>query len=204
LSVFIALIFFTVWLNSGNSSTFRANIEHLLKNELISPDSTPSATNVDAIYLLGGSQRSLELKFKTAATLFHEGICKRILILSRRGKTEFSSLLGRNFTNDEWAILKLEELGVPKKNIEAIPIKKGFFGTFSEAKGISSLIKNRTYKRIILISSPDHTHRVKVSFEKFLKDHNVAFYVQGSGESVSLRQLIVEFMKLKIYGYFLV
>jgi hypothetical protein len=128
---------------------------------------------------------------------------KKILILSRTGKTEYSVSLGRNLTNDEWSILKLKEFGVPKERIETIRINEGFFGTFSEAKGISSLIKNRGYKSLLLISSPDHTHRVKISFNKHLKGR-AAFYVQGSEEKQFLRDLIVEFFKLKVYQYLLV
>jgi len=56
---------------------------------------------------LGGSQRSLELKYKTASELFHKGICKRIWILSRPGKTEYSKSLRRNLTNDECSLLLL-------------------------------------------------------------------------------------------------
>jgi len=204
LSVFIAFIFFAVWLNSGNSTTFRANIKHLLKNELISLDSISSATNVDAIYIMGGSQSSLEFKFKAAAELYHKGISKKIMILSRPGITEYSSLLGRNLTNDEWAIWKLEELGIPKNSVEPISMPKGVFGTLTEAKGISRLIKKKGYKSVILISSPHHTHRVRISFRNFLKDYNVSLYVKGSDKRGSLTELIIEFTKLKIYKYFLV
>ncbi len=50
----IVLTFIGVWLKSGSLNTFRSNIESLIKNELISVDPIPSATIVDAIYLLGG------------------------------------------------------------------------------------------------------------------------------------------------------
>jgi len=195
---------FILWLITDDSDEFRANLRDRIRKELIREDSKRFTNVVDAIYLLGGSQNSLEFKFKRAADLYHDGICKRILILHRPGKTEYSSLLRRNLTNDEWAILKLEELGIPKKNVEPIRIKKGFFGTLREAKGISRLIIKKEYKSIILISSPYHTHRVKITFEKFLKDHNVTFYVQGSDQRVSLMHFLVEFIKLKIYKYFLV
>lgn len=195
---------FALWLIDGSLSGLRASLEDLIREELIHEDSKICTNVVDAIYVLGGFQSSLEFKFKTAATLYHDGICKRILILSRPGKTEYSSLLGRNLTNDEWAILKLEKLGIPTKNVEAICIKKGFFGTLTETKGISELVNKRGYKSIILISSPYHTHRVKISFEEFLKDHNVTSYVQGSGRKACLKELIVEFIKLKVYQYLLV
>ncbi|MBC2696078.1 MAG: DUF218 domain-containing protein [Desulfobacteraceae bacterium] len=159
---------------------------------------------VDAIYVLSGSQRSLELNYKTASELFHKRICKKIWILSRPGKTEYSKSLRRNLTNDEWSLLKLKEFGVPAEYVEAIKIKEGFFGTFSEAKGISSLIKNRGYKSLILVSSPYHTHRLKISFGNFLKNQNTSLLIEESDAKAFLRELIVEFFKLKVYQYLLV
>jgi hypothetical protein len=165
---------------------------------------------------LGGSPRSLEFKYKTAADLFHKGTSERIWILSIPGKTEFSRDLERNLTNDEWSIQKLKELGVPEQKVEAIKIEGGFFGTFSEAKTISSLLKGRGYKDIVLISSDYHTKRIKISFDNFLKDKNTSIYagpaksgcyltwVQGSGEKLLLRHFIIEFIKLKVYQYLLV
>ncbi len=202
--LFRALLAFTlsfIWLNSNSAGHVRADLKHLLLDELIRINPPASRAKVDAIYVLGGSQRSLELKYKTAADLFHEGVCKRILILSRPGKTEYSKSLRRNLTNDEWSLLKLKEFGVPAEDIEAIKIKEGFFGTFAEAKGISSLIKNRGYKSLLLVSSPYHTRRLKISFGNFLKNQNTSLLIQGSEAKAFLRDLIVEFFKLKIYQY---
>jgi len=98
----------------------------------------------------------------------------------------------------------LEELGIPKESVEPISIQKGFFGTFAEARGISRLIKERGYKSVALISAPYHTCRVKISFEKFLKGHGGKFYVHGSREEVPFIYLLKEFIKLKVYEYFLV
>jgi len=204
LSIFLAITFFGLWLQTDSASGFRKELKVHLREKLINTDTLSPNATIDAIYILGGPPESLRLKFKKAADLYHKGICKRILILSRPGKTEYSSLLRRNLTNDEWAISKLNELDIPKNSVEPISIEKGFFGTLREAKGISRLIKKRGYKSVTLISSPYHTHRIRISFEKFLKEHNVVFYVQGSGERASLRQLITEYIKLKIYEYMLV
>jgi len=203
-SVLLAFTLFFIWLNSNSASHVRADLKHLLLDELIRINPPSADTKVDAIYVLGGSQRSLELKYKTASELFHKGICKRIWILSRTGKTEYSTSLGRNLTNDEWSLLKLKEFGVHAKDVEVIKIKEGFFGTFAEAKGISSLIKNRGYKNLLLISSPYHTHRLKISFGNFLKNQNASVYIQKSEGKAFLRDLIIEFVKLKIYQYFLI
>ena len=204
---FSALLAFTlslIWLNSNSASHFRADLKHLLSDELIRINPPSADTKVDVLYVLGGSQKSLKFKFKTAADLYHKRICKRILIVSRPGKTEYSVSLGRNLTNDEWSLLKLKEFGVPAEDVEAIKIKEGFFGTYSEAKGISSLIKSRGYKSLLLVSSSYHTHRVKISFDNFLKNQNASLLIQGSDAKVFLKDLIVEFVKLKIYQYLLV
>ena len=129
---------------------------------------------------------------------------KKIWIFSKPGKTEYSRSLGRNLTNDEWSVLKLKEFGVPEEGVEAIKIKSGFFGTLSEAKGISSLIKIRGYKSLLLVSSPYHTNRVKISFDNFLKNQNTSLLIQGSEGKAFLRDLIIEFFKLKVYQYFLI
>jgi len=197
-------LFSAIWLNSTSSSAFRTDLKHLILSELIDTNSLPSGAKVDAIYVLGGSQTSLELKYKTASELYHKGICKRIWILSRPGITEYSVSLGRNFTNNEWSILKLAEFGVPAECIEPIKIKEGFFGTFTEAKGISFLVEKQGYKSLLLISSPEHLHRAEISFDNFLKDQNTSMYVQESGGCILLRYLLVEFIKLKVYQYLLV
>ena len=145
-SAFLVIAISALWLNSNNAGHFRTNLKQFILDELIDINPPPSGEKIDAIYVLGGSPRSLAFKYKTAAELFHRGISKRIWILSRPGKTEFSRSLGRNLTNDEWSVLKLKEFGVPAENIEPIKIDEGFFGTFSETEGISSLPKDRDIK----------------------------------------------------------
>ncbi|OPL11554.1 MAG: hypothetical protein AVO38_15770 [delta proteobacterium ML8_D] len=203
LSALLVFTFSAIWLNSEYSSAFRTDLKHLILDELIDINPLPTGTKVDAIYILGGSQTSLEAKYKTASDLYQKGICKRIWILSRPGKTEYSVSLDRNLTNNEWSVLKFAEFGVPPECIEPIKIDEGFFGTFTEAKGISSLMKKQGHKSLLLISSPYHTHRLKISFDKFLQNHHVALYVQESDGHALLRDLLVEFAKLKVYQYLL-
>jgi hypothetical protein len=186
---------------SRGLTDLKENIRYRLKKELIVVDPLPPSAIIDAVYILGGCQSSLEEKFKE---YYHNGICKRILILSRPGITEYSGPLGRNLTNNEWAVLKLKKLGVSEKNIEPIDIGQGFFGTLTEAKSISMLIKKRGYKSLMLITSPYHTKRVKVSFTSMLKDTGIILCVRGSEEKFSFSELVVEFIKLKIYEYFLI
>ena len=202
-STLLAIVLFGIWLTSNSASPFRADLKIFLSDELIRIAPPVLGVKADAIYVLGGSQRSLEHKYNAVADLFHKKICKKILLLSRPGKTEYSPSLGRNLTNDEWSLVKFNKLGIPREHIELTKIKEGFFGTFAEARGVSLLMKKRRYKSILLVSAPYHTHRVKVSFNHFLKKQNTTLFIQGSDEDVLLKNLIVEFIKLKVYKYIL-
>lgn len=193
-----------IWLSSDSGSHLREDLKYFLADELVCVvPPLPPGVRVDAIYVLGGGTRSLQHRYKTAADLFHKGISRDILILSRPGITEYSSSLGRNLTNDEWSMRTLGEFGVPEEYIEAIEMEGGFWGTFSEAQGISSLVKKRSYKSVLLISTHYHTQRVKITFEHLLKKQGTVLFVQGAGGGILLRGHLLEYLKLKIYKYFL-
>jgi len=200
-SLFVLLFFGLIGIltRSEVSNTIGATLKPLIEGSLIYADPIPFKTKADAIYVLGGSQDSLESRFKAAANLYHDSVAPRIMILSRPGITQYSHRLGRNMTNDEWSLLKFEQLGIPKEAVEAITIKEKFFGTLREAKAISRLIKIRGYESVVLISSPCHTRRVKISFKKFLTDKKIRFFVQASDGKLSAMGLISEVIKLKIY-----
>lgn len=201
--IFSMLIVATVSIASLCSSTFasesKSRLRAYLRKVLISQDEAINATPVDAIYILGGSQNSLRRKFVVAARLYHDRRTRKVLILHRPGKTEYNRVLGRNMSNDEWAAARLEALGIAGRDIEAVRLKKGFFGTLAEAKGISALAQKRGYKSLILITAPYHTRRTRMVFEKFLAPRHAKLYVLGSSEKGYLRTFITEWIKLKVY-----
>ncbi len=199
----LALVLVIMWPRSGLQNAIGATLKPSIESSLIYTDPFPIKMKADAIYVLGGSQDSLEYRFAKAADLYLRGVSDTILILSRPGITQYSHLLGRNLTNDEWSLLRLKQLGVPKEAVEVISIKEKFFGTLTEAKAISKLIKKRGYERTILISSPCHTYRVKISFQKFLTDEKFRFFVESSEGKTSMLGVGTEFIKLKIYQLFL-
>ncbi len=202
--VLVSFALLETWLLSKSARQFRANLKTTLLNQLVRTNQTDSDQIADAIYILGGSQKSLELKFKAAGGLFQTKQIEKILVLSMRGVTEYNSSLGRNMTFDEWSTMKLIQYGVPGGHIEFQKLKEGFFGTLSEARGVALLAEKRQYKTIILIAAGYHTHRVKVSFEHYFKTNDTALIRYGSHENVRLKTLIVEFIKLKIYQHFLI
>lgn len=199
-----AIIFLWVAFESFIGRNLAIEINQLLLSELIKDDSALVIEQVEIVYIFGGTQKSLEYKFITAATLFKNNVSKKFLILDRPGKTEYNKILNRNLTNNEWSIMKLESLGVPNDHVGILKMKEGFFGTLSEAKGLASHINEKKYKSIVLISAPYHTHRLQESFNYSFKKKNIAIYILSSEEEVCLKELLIEFFKLKLYQYFLI
>jgi DUF218 domain len=153
-------------------------------------------------YVLGGTQESLSYKWKTVRRLYAEGAVGKILILHRQGITEYSPALGRNLTNDEWAVGKLKEEGVTAEALEFVPVPPATFDTLAEARVISALARSRRVKRLVLVSSTHHTRRVWLSFSHFNTDNAFESYIYGSEERASTFELLLENMKLGFYRYF--
>ena len=154
------------------------------------------------IYVLGGNQDSMVKRFRKAASLYHKGFSKNILILSRPGITEFSPELGRNMTNNEWAIKELEKLNVRKEDIEPVSVQKNGFGTLSEAKYLSGIVRKKGSNRLILVTSDYHTRRALHSFLRYQTDNSVELYIYGSKDQIDFRSLFLEYIKLFIYDHF--
>jgi uncharacterized SAM-binding protein YcdF (DUF218 family) len=133
--------------------------------------------------------------------LYHQGVAGEIHILSRPGITEFSPELGRNLTNDEWAVREMEILKVKRGDIIPVFVEPLYFGTLSEANRISDMVRKKGYKRLVLVSSTHHTRRAHNSFNSFLSKTHVGIYVYGAGDSTGLIELLSEYIKLLFYEY---
>jgi hypothetical protein len=153
-------------------------------------------------YVHGGTQDSMNYKWRTVGQLYAEGTVRKILILHRPGITVYSPVLGRNLTNDEWATGKLKEEGVAVENVEFIPVPPAFFDTFAETREISALVRSRRIKRLILVSSTHHAKRVWLSISHFNADNAFESYIYGSEERAGIIELLRENLTLRIYRYF--
>jgi uncharacterized SAM-binding protein YcdF (DUF218 family) len=154
------------------------------------------------IYVLGGNQESLISRFRKASSLYHQGLSKKILILSRPGITEFNQELGRNLTNDEWSIRELEKLNVRKEDIEPAFVKKRIFGTLSEAMDLSDIVRKKGCRRLILVTSNYHTRRVFTTFSKYASNNSLEIFIYGSNDTTGLGDLFIEYFKLLMYNNF--
>ena len=188
-----------LWLLSESAGNFRIKVKETILRTLAEGKSLPPGEVVDVIYVLGGSERSLKHKYQVVAGLYKGGVADKVWVMSHEGITSFSEELGRNLTNDEWSIRKLKQLGVPQKSVEAVKMEEGFFGTLSEAKGISRVVQERGYKSILLVSEKYHTKRVYASFERFLPVDTVTFYTENSADGERLSEVLIELIKLTVY-----
>jgi hypothetical protein len=186
---------------------FADRIEIYLMKGLVSEHHLPLGKNGHlpdtslVAYILGGTQESLSYKWKTVGRLYAEGTVRKILILHRPGITEYSPVLGRNLTNDEWATGKLKEEGVAVETVEFVSVPPATFDTFAEARVISALARSRRVKRLVLVSSTHHTKRIWLSISHFNADNAFESYTYGSEERAGISELLMENLKLRMYRY---
>lgn len=159
----------------------------------------PASADGGAVYVLGGTPDSLEHKFETAARLLRERKADRILVLSREGLMAFSPARNRNLTANEWATEKLAAFGAPADRIEFVVLEEGFFGTWSEAEGLSRLARERGFQRLLLVTSAYHSRRVWESFSRKVEQPDRRLFLYQSDEPASLRLLLAECLKLFFY-----
>ena len=158
-----------------------------------------ASTQDDVVYVLGGTPDSLEAKFQTASKLVRDGRAARVLVMSQQALMAFSPTLGRNLTADEWVVESLSALGIAANAIEFVAIEQGFFGTWSEAKGLSRFVRERRYRRVILVTSSFHSRRVWESFSRTIEQPDTSLFLYLSDESAYLRHLLPEYVKLLLY-----
>lgn len=195
---------------SGEGFPGHQTLKLLLESKLVKVAGLPSdgpagpLREKTFIYVLGGSQDGLKDKLKVAADLYHRGEAGKVFIYNERKVSVYSSLIGKRLTLGEWSFQELMRLGIPEKDIEFAQIEEGFFGTFSEAKGISEIASRMGYKRLVLVTSSVHTMRTWLSFSKFMNRPDSELYVYIANDHVYLDDLFREYLKLIIYKSFLI
>jgi uncharacterized SAM-binding protein YcdF (DUF218 family) len=120
-------------------------------------------------------------------------------VLSHLTLAAFNPRLGRNMSADEWAAETLGTFGVSANVIEFVSVEEGFFGTWSEARGVARRVKDRGYRRLILVTSPFHSRRVWESFSHEIGQADARLYMHLSHETVSGPYVLLETLKLLVY-----
>jgi uncharacterized SAM-binding protein YcdF (DUF218 family) len=159
----------------------------------------PAAASRAVVYVLGGNPESLQAKFRTAARLLHEGKATRVLVRSDPSLMAFSPALERNPTVNEWMLEQLGALGVAAGKVELVAIEEGFFGTWSEARGVADLLGKRGSGRLILVTSRLHSRRAWESFSRATERRDVELFLHLSDEPALRRHVLTEWAKLTLY-----
>jgi len=120
--------------------------------------------HADAIVVLAGATPEREAK---AAALYREGWAPRVVISRQALPENVRALLGlgvRSLDLQEEAQLALETYGVPADRI--VPLADPVSTTESELALVHRTAQALGYRRVILVSSPFHTRRVKLIWSR--------------------------------------
>ncbi|NLD92276.1 MAG: DUF218 domain-containing protein [Fibrobacter sp.] len=159
-----------------------------LKNYLCIPSTIPDSTEIDALYVLGGSLKSTSRHLSTASLLQSKYDLNRILIYNNNDSSVFYKKK-----------MIIKRVGIPDSVVSFFNVKDGFFGTMTEARVLSNYFMHQNYNSIILVSSHCHSRRVMMSFKHFLNNNSVSISFVGSNDQFYLRELVLEFIKVQIY-----
>jgi uncharacterized SAM-binding protein YcdF (DUF218 family) len=210
ISIFLlvsSLIALCSFLYYAQSPYFHAGLRQWLENQLnkcvpCPPSSSPTPDQHRLlIYVLGGTEERIQFRFLVAARLYQLFGPAEVSSLSVPGITHYDQVKRRNLTNDEWRLDTLASLGIRKDHVELVPVQQGFFGTLSEAKGVSRWAASKGYDRVILVTSSYHTMRVWITFSSFFVPRNVELCLYSSPDNASIPDLSWEYFKLITYRY---
>jgi uncharacterized SAM-binding protein YcdF (DUF218 family) len=176
------------WLLIGNIHfEIPEKIRMIIKSNLTISNKIPDY-EIDILYILGGSVQSMFHHIKTASYIYKTGNIKKIVYYNTN-----------NDNRNKLTERMLQKGGVLKQDIEPLAVKSGILGTMSEACAIADYMRKNSYKSIILVSSPCHTRRVDFSFGKILEPVGISIYVTGSKDKFTVREMILEMIKLTVY-----
>ena len=111
----------------------------------------------DAIFVLEGRTPAREVE---AAALYHRGLGRAVAISTARDSIPIARRLAALPAGPEVAITALKNLGVPPDRI--LRLEREVQNTVEEVDAIAAACRARGYTRVILVSSPSHTRRIRM------------------------------------------
>jgi len=183
-----------------SGSTIHLFLQKKTKFQASFPNRHELQKNRHLIYVMGGSEKNLQERFKKASELLHAGIGDKILVFIQPGITAFNQALGRNLTNEEWASEQLEYLKIQKGKYVFTDFEEGFFGTLTECKNLLVYVKQHGYIHVHIVTSTYHSQRTWLTFYTLSHDyHPISFSVHDAGDIENTRDLLKEYGKLLFY-----
>lgn len=174
-------------------------VRHLLSAPLILHDHEATG---DAAYVMQGGLASEE-RLRAAADLFHMGRVPRIYLLRDDHHSYYSKVEDRSITRTEWMIAYLAWLGVPADRVTLLDDGGGWWlGSLHEAD-LASAALPKEVRRLIVVTSPVHTRRSGLAFERRLGPAGVAVVtwaaIDWSLSAEAFAPLWLEYAKLAVY-----
>jgi uncharacterized SAM-binding protein YcdF (DUF218 family) len=142
----------------------------------------------DAIVLLGGDH---ERKIPVAADLYRRGYANRIFVTDDGIFSSWSQKYKRNLYASEWAVEKLDELGVPRTAIEILPHLGD--GTVYEAVVVRYGIMNTPLKSLIIVADDYHTRRALNIFTFVLRNQAPEIMTASASTDFSMPERLLTF-----------
>ena len=154
----------------------------------------------DIAYVMAGGRESWE-RLHAASDLYHWGRVRQIYLLEELKSSSYNFVRGASDTRLQRCIDFLEMRGVPAEAIRSVPSRPNdWLGSRSEAEGVANL--PRKFGSIVVVTSPPHTRRSKLCFERaFQGDCDILVYSakDPSGSAETNSPIWIEYAKLILY-----
>ena len=123
--------------------------------------------HADAIVVLSGSS-TLSERMQHAARLYAEKRAPKIMLTTDNRQGGWSTAEQRNPYFHEIAINELNQLGVPRENIEVV--RPSVNSTWQEGMVLSNCAKTHNLRSILIVTSSYHSRRALFTFRTFFAD----------------------------------
>ena len=137
----------------------------------------PLATS-DLIVVLSGS---ITDRPRYAAELYQKGLAPRLLCASSM-VPDYFRVAGPPMTHAELSAAVLLKMNVPEKDILVLNESSS---TYEELVIVRDLMLERDWKRVILVSSPYHLRRIRLTWNHLTEDTSLEAIIRGSKTAFS-------------------
>ncbi len=127
----------------------------------------------DLIVVLSGS---VPARPRYAAELYRKGLAPRLLCVSAM-VPEYLLVAGSPMTHAELSATVLLKMNVPEKDILVLNRSTS---TYEELVIVRDLMLERKWKRVILVSSPYHLRRIRLTWNHLSEDTSLEAIVRGT------------------------
>ena len=138
-----------------------------------------------------------------ASDLYHWGRIEQIYVLEELETSSYNFVRKQSDTRLQRAIDYLGMRGVPEEAIRSVPpLPNHWLSSRSEAVGVSEL--PRQLKSIVVVTSPPHTRRSKLCFERVFGDDTEITVYSANDPSNSVETHLpiwIEYAKLAVYWF---